>query len=319
MILVVTNTQDTTVDYTLPKWAAMGTSFFRLDTDRFVTGYDVTYRTSPNETWRLRCRDDGTSAVFSQITGVWYRRPVPPVIGIVGADAGIEADFSTEARRTYESIVASLRDVPWVSSPLHIHAAEDRLAQLRTARRLGLAIPPTLITNEPDELLAFVSENGPCVVKSLYGGLYATAKDTLLLYTSPLTPHDLERSETVRNFPIVCQKLLQKRYELRATVVRDRVFAVKIDSQAHPETQLDWRVQNCELACTSPILLSEELSQACVRLVNAFDIAFASMDIVVAKDDTHYFLDLNPNGQWAWLDHHHDLGIAEAIAKELSG
>ncbi len=34
--------------------------------------------------------------------------------------------------------------------------------------------------------------------------------------------------------------------------------------------------------------------------------------------NTYYFLEVNPNGEWGWLDPSGDVGIVDALARELS-
>lgn len=48
-------------------------------------------------------------------------------------------------------------------------------------------------------------------------------------------------------------------------------------------------------------------------------LSFAAADFVVTADDEHYFVDLNPNGQWGWIQEATGLPIAAAIAAELAG
>jgi glutathione synthase/RimK-type ligase-like ATP-grasp enzyme len=58
---------------------------------------------------------------------------------------------------------------------------------------------------------------------------------------------------------------------------------------------------------------------AVCRMLAGLGLRFAAMDFAVTADGTWYFLDLNPNGQWAWIEHATGLPICAAIADALTG
>ncbi len=41
---------------------------------------------------------------------------------------------------------------------------------------------------------------------------------------------------------------------------------------------------------------------ALMQLVRSYHLRFAAIDMIVDKQGAWIFLEINPNGQWAWLD-----------------
>lgn len=65
---------------------------------------------------------------------------------------------------------------------------------------------------------------------------------------------------------------------------------------------------------TVPDQIREAVSQLLARLRLRFD----ALDFVVTPQDEWMFLEINPNGQWAWLQDATGLPIAAAIADALT-
>ena len=68
-----------------------------------------------------------------------------------------------------------------------------------------------------------------------------------------------------------------------------------------------------------PISLPPEVETSLLALTGRLGLSFAAADFVVTADDQHYFVDLNPGGQWGWIQEATGLPIAGAIAAQLAG
>ncbi len=115
------------------------------------------------------------------------------------------------------------------------------------------------------------------------------------------------------------QKYIEKKYELRITIIGEDVFSVKIDSQHKDETKEDWRVNNCSNVNYSSIKIPDFIIQRCKNMLKQLDINFSSIDLIFGTDGDYYFLDLNPNGQWAWIDEKLNLHMSESIGAYFYG
>ena len=106
------------------------------------------------------------------------------------------------------------------------------------------------------------------------------------------------------------------RYEVRATVVGSRIFAAKIDSQAAFATRTDWRRAPFEVQYEA-ISLPPEIETGIHDLMRYFDLVYGAFDFIVAPDGRHLFLEVNPAGQYMWIEYATGLKITEALADAL--
>ena len=115
-------------------------------------------------------------------------------------------------------------------------------------------------------------------------------------------------------FPSIVQRNIKKEYEIRVTVVNEAVFAAKVDSQSNADTKYDWRRKKLKFECYD---LPESISSKCISLVKRLNLKFGAIDLIKDKSGQYIFLEINPNGQWAWIEMDTGLLISDAIIKEL--
>jgi glutathione synthase/RimK-type ligase-like ATP-grasp enzyme len=100
--------------------------------------------------------------------------------------------------------------------------------------------------------------------------------------------------------------------------VGEEVFAAAIYSQTDPAALVDWRqTENPELPhhhTTIPDALADRLRE----LLRMLGLSFGAIDLVKTPEDDYVFLEVNPSGQWLWLDDKLDLGITRAVATWLA-
>jgi hypothetical protein len=101
------------------------------------------------------------------------------------------------------------------------------------------------------------------------------------------------------------------------TVVGERLFAARIDAEL-PLDVPDWRFLPVSKLVHSAHTLPDELNAACIALVKKLDLRFGAIDFAVDDRDVHYFLEINPNGQWAWLEELLHFPISKALVDLLS-
>ena len=320
LILIVTNSQDATADYFCNYLKLSNEPYFRFDTDLFLKHYKIVYK---------HCLSDSSFDIFEQkskihfdstkVTGIWYRRPVLPCISIEDQNKEVQRQLAFEARTQYEYILRTLDDAIWVSLPERLRLAEDRLMQLRYAESCGFSVPDTIISNRRDVIDEFLLKHERVCVKPIYIGQMILNDGLRLFYTSIISRTDIDFLSKVENFPVLLQEFIPKSLELRVTVVGSQVFPVEIDTKGDPEVSVDWRIENGKRVEFKQCKITLELSNMIMKLVKKFGIMFAAMDIILSENGNYYFLDLNPNGQWAWLDQNLKLGIAENLRFTLLG
>ena len=311
MIILVTNRRDVTTDFVVRALRQRDVAFCRLNTEDLLRSWKISWQPSGWEAADAR----GRVLRSADITGAYYRRPLAPnPIDGTADEAG--AFVTRETRALLRGLIAHTH-CPWISDPTAIELAEDKLFQLRTASTLGFHIPRTLVTNIPAEANAFVSSVGSAIVKPLSSG-HLSDDPPRLVYTSPLsTESDLN---SVAFAPHLLQECILKTADIRVTVVDRQVFACRIASQKYPETALDWRrASNEDLTLDYTLIdLPQSVEGACVSLVQALGLRFGAIDLV-ERAGGFTFLEINPNGQWAWIEQRTTAPISVALATALIG
>lgn len=252
---------------------------------------------------------------LSRIASVWYRRPRD-----FAFDDQLDPESLKFARaEALHAIGGVLRGTRcrWMNHPEKMISANYKPYQLMLAPRMGLSIPRTLITNDPKKAKIFIEENKQ-------GSIYKTlsspevTSDTYehtTIFTSKVSQDDLVWLSTVRYTPCLLQEFVLKAYEIRVTIIGDNVFTAAL--RAPVADVVDWRPMTDQMEYSAHTL-PDEVSRACLRLTRRLGLSFAALDLVVTPDDRYVFLEVNPAGQWAWLEPPTGLRMTEALTDWLA-
>jgi glutathione synthase/RimK-type ligase-like ATP-grasp enzyme len=312
MLLIITNKKDYTADFLILALKTYGVDFFRLNTEDFPevvelvlylnkSGFDGFFRL-PHRTIHL-----------AEIRSVWYRRPLASKVSSAVVDSAAREFCVTESRETLEGLWRAMPCL-WVSHPDSIHAAEHKLFQLKVAVDVGFTIPETLVTNSPNEAQSYCHCDNLLVYKPLRRGRITRGEDVSYIYTNVVEQKHASRIENVRFAPSLFQLYIDKAVEIRATVVSEQVFAVELHSQEISEARHDWRRVEMERLPHEPHQLPHDVESKCIQLVRTLGLRFGAIDLILTPEGEYVFLEINPNGQWAWIQEIcPDLHIREAL------
>jgi glutathione synthase/RimK-type ligase-like ATP-grasp enzyme len=230
--------------------------------------------------------------------------------------AGPARDVIADQWRAFIAALAVAKGPTWVSEPTNIRAAEEKAHQLREARSVGFSVPETLLTNDSDEARAFVDRwHGVAVVKSVASAWWEDAGQARFVYASLVTLDDLPTPERLASAPVCLQQPISPKRDVRVSVVDGTAFAAVRDISVNdPEQPIDWRRARDQPWSAYP--LPDEIARACCALVKRLRLRFSGIDLVLDGEGQFWFLELNPNGEWGWLQRA-GLPIAEALADTL--
>ncbi|MFK0229799.1 ATP-grasp ribosomal peptide maturase [Streptomyces sp. NPDC090303] len=253
-------------------------------------------------------RTPSRTADVTRVRSVYWRRPEWPTFPHLSADDSRFA--ATQVRYGLGGTLYALDGPLWVNHPLRVAAADYKPAQLALAQRLGFTIPPTLVTNDPDEARAFVGTQRQAIYKTLRWTPYTRGGLPVTGWANPVTVDEIDGS--VRITPHLFQARVDKVADVRVLVVGRRAFAVRIHSDL-----LDWRKDYSALTYTvehPPDRVTEGLR----AYLNRLDLVSGSFDLAVDRAGRYWWLELNPNGQWGWLETETGLPMSAAFADLLT-
>ena len=97
----------------------------------------------------------------------------------------------------------------------------------------------------------------------------------------------------------------------------ERVFAAEIASQSSARTRHDWRHYDVDSTPHTVHQLPPAIERACITLVRSLGLVYGAIDFVLTPDGEYVFLEINPNGQYLWIEHLTGLPITAAIVDHL--
>jgi glutathione synthase/RimK-type ligase-like ATP-grasp enzyme len=318
MILILTEDADPHADHVEAKLRQRGAELFRFDPGRFPTRASVSVSYAGDGLFGVALESDGTTVDLTDLTAVWYRRPQPPVPHDDVTDPATRTYLAEECKTVMNDLWHALSCLVVPAPPAVIRRAELKMAQLATAGRLGFELPPTLVTTCPRAFRAFYRQHGGNVISKLPSStLYRLTGATFNRYTLVVSTRDVGHARALRRGPVIFQAYVPKRLELRVTVVGSRIFAAEIHSQHTRRTRHDWRRYDHYQTPIRRHSLPDEVARRCHRLVAELGLCYGAIDLVLTPDGRYVFLEINPNGQYLWIEEATGLPISEALCDLL--
>lgn len=314
-VLIVSQPLDQHVDAVIRELATYDVDVFRLHPEDVLDTTTITLEICDGE-FVGEIRNAQRSVLIENIVGAWFRRPrAPKMLGDLAVD--ILGYCTRQYEETLQSLYATLED-RWLASPDALRLAERKPNQLAAAARVGLKTPATLITNDSERAVSFRRglEGRRCAVKPLHVQGINYEGNWRMPWT--VAWDDDVPAEAITLAPAMFQMYVDKAFELRCVVIGNNVFAAKIESQNDVGSQHDWRAAYTDLPL-EPFSLPDDVQSKLLELVEGLNIHFASADFIVTPERDFIFLELNPNGQWLWLDSDAGLPLTKYFAAYLTG
>lgn len=237
---------------------------------------------------------------------VWWRRPYPC---LVPAESRHREHLQAECDHFVAGLIWAV-EAHWVNDPLANIRASRKVVQLSAAASVGMRVPRTLITNSPQDARDFLQEPGRHVFKRI-----STVPD-LATKTRLVDGATIDRLASLVTCPVVFQEYVPPGYDLRVTWVDGSLFAMRIDTErsSFPEdSRLDYDVPH--VAAKVPIEVARKIDQ----LMSKLGLRFGAIDFRVNASGDHFFLEVNPAGQFLYVEMLTGLPIVAALASLLMG
>lgn len=171
--------------------------------------------------------------------------------------------------------------------------------QLKIANEVGLSIIPTFISNNFTEINSFTQKNNTNIVKAIYHHMFFTDSNNLVEFnTKNFTYLNNKERKSVSQVPAIYQPnyLTSNSKEIRVTVFGKRMVAYCYDNYFGK----DWHPQLRKLHVTK-VNIPIDVKNSILNFFKVAHITFGTVDFII-KDDKWYFLEINVNGDWAWLE-----------------
>lgn len=315
-VVVFAQEADAPVDAVVREFACRGVPVFRADTSWFPQRLSLDARLDKDGRWRGRMFTAHRSVALEDIGAIWYRDPT--AFRFPDALTDVEMAYAhREARLGFGGVLAALPAL-WVNHPNRAADAMFKPLQLATAVTCGLAVQPTLVTNDPSAAARFAAEFGAAntICKSFGPNTVTEGGQVKIAYTRRLAEDDLDALDGVATTATQLQRWVDKAHEARVVVVGERMFTITITAGS-PRAQVDWRADFDALRYAF-VDTPPEVEKGLRRYMNVLGLTYAAIDFAIDTDGRWCFLESNSSGQYGWLEAQTGAPITAALADLLT-
>ncbi len=302
VLFLYTNSYDGTADLVVKRLGSE--SVFRLNFDLWK---DYKLRIGPQE-FELQ-NPVGRVLRPQDVAKVYWRKPAPtrkifPERHLSQEDCYVEAELWYTIR--------DLVNMFWQQGKLVLIEpfAEERvgkLVQMRVASRF-FQVPDWRITRgfSPAGI-----DNRSAVVKSLTLDRVA---DYSVIWATKVSPQELDPEA-----PWFVQEYVEAKADVTVVFVRGDLFAFELDRN-FTERSIDWREVSLDPGApewrvhTLPVPVAAAIRE----YMAAISLDYGRLDFLQRASGEYAFLEVNPHGEWGWLDAHGEFGVLQAILREVS-
>lgn len=320
-VLIITHSADnTSTSVVMNNIREAGAEAIRFDVDRYPLEASIT-TTFSNNRWQVLLQTGSGTYNLDDVTAVWYRRSYGLGKGLSDTiDAEYLPATIEEVKRTLLGMLEGL-DCFHLARPSVYRRLDSKEEQLKVAVRNGLLIPDTCISNNPEQVARFMEQEGGSVVSKMQSSfaIYREAEQHVV-FTNTVSSDQLEDLASLQLCPMTFQQRIEKKLELRVTIVGNAIFAFSIDSQRLENAQVDWRKEGIRMIKDwQPYTLPAELQKKLLAFMDDYGLNYGAIDLILSPEDQYYFLEVNAAGEYFWLDKLCDHAISQQIADILLG
>lgn len=232
---------------------------------------------------------------------------------------------SAESLTAFLAPLRMIESSRWINDPWIENRADCKILQSKIAKNIGLNIPEFIVSSNYSDLLFFYHEYKNVIIKPLSDTTLALVDNNFVKqdhlftdnfsapYTSKFIPSENIDLKNIDNTPTLLQAEINKKSDIRATVIDEKVFAVEMPyNEGNP---IDFRLNKIDNV--KEYNLPHGIKEKLIELVKILGLRFASCDLILDHDNQIYFLESNVQGNWLWTEINENLNISETIADAL--
>ncbi|MEO5580292.1 MAG: MvdC/MvdD family ATP grasp protein [Gemmatimonadaceae bacterium] len=312
MILIISHLADPHATGVMEHLTRAGADQILFDTARFPRNAELDIAQLSGERFRASVVLEDVRRDMSEVRCVWWRRPQPFEMH-PDVTGGEDLTFAYgECHAAVTGLWACL-DARWVNNPERDEVAGRKVYQLKVAAELGFRVPRTLVTNDPVSARSFIDSEG--AAGTIYKAFSATER--AWRETRLLKPEELGQLNAVKFAPVIFQEHIRADIDLRITVIGNEIFPAEILS-GETNYKVDFRM-TMHAAVIRAHVLPDEVHARLRALMAALGLVYGAIDMRLTPDGEYVFLEVNPAGQWLFIEERTGQPITAALAEHLIG
>jgi glutathione synthase/RimK-type ligase-like ATP-grasp enzyme len=309
MILIVSSLNDGHALAVLESLKSYDTESFLLDLSEFPQKYNLSISFDGDTNGQKYILTDGENRIdLADCDVVWWRRPQHFSLHDE-ITSSTDRNFAyVEANSAWAGLWLSL-DAFWINHPTLEEEGARKVYQLRAAQEIGLKIPDTCITSSPADAADFIKKHGSGnVIYKAFAGTEREWRETRLL-----KENEVDLIDSVKYAPVIFQEFIPGGVDLRITVIGDEIYTGAIYSE-HASYKVDFRMVMDE-AEIKPFELPGDLKAQLLEYMRRLELVYGAIDMRLTPEGDYIFLEINPSGQWLFVELATGQPITDALAR----
>lgn len=323
MILILTNKEDVHPNNVIKYLSEKNAQVFRLNSEAILTDYNIHWE-NLNGVIDVTIENIHAkkSIKGSEINSIWERRPERASECNI-ENENIRSICLKEANGFFRDLQYFFSDKFWLGHPLYDRLSDSKILQIKIANEIGLKTPDTIISNKYELSKSFFKSHSMLAQKAIEVDSFEyEGTDNYSVFWTKKIESSFMLDFPKENFELTynnIQEYIPKKFELRVTVVVDKIFACKLETQHLEEDKgkVDFRQGYDHGLKYEAFELPEPVAAKCVEYLKRMHLNFGCFDFLVTENDEYIFLECNSNGQWLWVEVQTGLPISKAIGDYL--
>ena len=245
---------------------------------------------------------------LNNIRSIWWRRPSKFRLDDSVTDPKVRAFCMSECETFFKGVLNAV-DIPIINNLFAESLATYKPRQLKMAQRIGLDIPRTIMSNDPEHIRDFwESLDGKCIYKPFASPSWTFSETRLL------TKEDLKDLDKLHHAPIIVQEKIEKGMDVRVNIFGEAIFAADVNTRV-PAAELDWRIDLT--AKWKEHNLPDAIGRQLILLLNNLGLHYGCIDLRQQPDGNYKFFEVNPSGQFLFVEIDTGQPLLRSLAKLL--
>lgn len=310
MILVISHLADEHATSVIEKLQQQQANLLLLDTARYPREIRLAIKHETGGVSAYHATVNGVDHDFATIRSVWWRRPQPFGIDETISNSEDRGFAYGECHAAITGLWSCL-NAHWMNNPEKDELAARKVYQLGLASGIGLRVPRTLVTNDPGKAAEFIENEG--AKGTIYKAFSAT--ENAWRETRLLKPEEHKLIDAVQFAPVIFQEHIRAAIDLRITVIGDDIFPAEILS-GDTDYHVDFRMTMYN-AVINPHVLPDDIIAKLMKLMKTLGLIYGAIDMRLTPEGEYVFLEVNPAGQWLFIEERTEQPITAAVAGYL--
>ncbi len=314
-VLILTYEDDSHADSVRNHLNKKGIENLTVITEKLLTDYKINFHSKD----LIYTLEDKTRIVeLDSSWNIWNRRVMIPERN-KGMSKDLQDLIIDECEKTWDGLLMAHKGKV-VNRPQNHFYANNKLDQLKFAlgNGTGVFVPDTLVTNDPEKLKKFYERyNGNICFKLQKGAIIRTPMGNKVIYTNKVTDEHIKNADLISSNPSLFQEYIDKEFEMRIISTDKTSTGIAIYSQNSEISKIDYRRYDFENVAHKKTNIPDTVKKFCSNMLKHYGLHFGAFDFIHSKDGKYFFLELNPNGQWLWLEEQSGYNLTKEIADNL--